>query len=1316
MTGRRELQGHGGTNIGAAVILCTATLLGWIAIAPAPASAAGPGIEKGRLFKVLAPRDDNLMRGKQMRVRLALRNGVKLRSAQLNGRHIETLFSSRGSRQTAILRTSRLGKSLPMGRNFLSFVVRRGKRGKKDYEQVGFTRVHRTPGLIRRFSVKFSRAGGAGVTLVPSTVIARLKVTLNGRDVSKLFRQGTPLKRRVTLGASDGLKHGANRLIVRAHTHHGQFLLLRREFRIGKETTIAGAGPDLVLPAGQSVVLEASGSRKGQQGNGSPKPGALDLQWDLIRRPAGSNATISRDDTGQPVISTDLPGTYQAKLSTSQNGKGTTSGDTMTVIADSQPLPAVNTFASAGGRNGISVGVSRDCEGTAAAAAPCFFANPGSDQDLQVLVLDRRTLEMKSNRSYAADDLSGFAEDMKKFGVDQAGKCPAWDTSKIILLALRSRPGLFDSGNFREGISIMNVRAEDEGTGKAGCAISDLGPTAIPFSMIGIPGTLMGRAWVNRGLAIDGADGEPGAPGSLNGYLKRASDDPALPAATRSFTSATAIGYDTRRPGAGGRSEYVIGNTAVRVVPDELPADAGGLAIFSFDPVNPEATLRREAFIGHAGDATTGLDWTQMLATLKGLAGKKGIGITSNGRIGRFATEPKADSFPGILEELESVYRTNADTFARAVNQDDGKGTYSMISVPPLNGSGGAALQSSSAMIQGVPDQTGTPAESLAVTHGRLTGTIQRANNGRVFPSDGDVTGAGLSKGVLQTIYAPQQDWPLTPEAGAATANCQQVAFAYLATRFDGLFPGGQPELWKNPATAAACQGRDHTGTSGPRRADTLDSNACAAVEPNADGAVGPAVRQASMTLRTAYQSVNTTFSQAQVQGTTRPADAPFTDADLTCAKNQMIDELAARDQVMLYMDVLKRPQQNLQGQTAVDFGQIAENVKTEALADYTKKLKELNAAQTSSFWTNFALGSTFAVGTFGAFFFPEAGAVTTAFQFMAATGASGQAIFSAVDRPQGNPKQATNEYLLLAAQLDQQAIDIEAQMNRVLTAQQNGVAETEGILMSDPHKLAEINAAAKGPAQVTAQGLRAAQDGYRYRVIQMAYQSFWPQLYSAYRFSYRSGCQQVLEVDDTARGRPVTRSKKLCYEPTRPAGDRIGWADGWWWLSYLKPSTPPRSFTQASQVLCSGSFANGRLQTPVKPFGDAELGSPSGLGAGNEYHPLTGVAPKGQAPPHSVYLMARADNPGALADMKTVAPFFRQGDKPDPSAAGFYPPTFWEQNMQRRSERVKCKDSMTVNDGRLDGTLTSTSQGVQWRDNFYSGLLSTDIWPSPPR
>ncbi len=115
-----------------------------LAATPADAASAEASVGKGRLFKILAPKDDALMSGDRLRVKLALRNDVSLRSARLNGKSVKRLFSSRrsGTREVATLRKARLGKLLPLGRNFLRFIVRRGGRGgEKDHETVAFTRV-----------------------------------------------------------------------------------------------------------------------------------------------------------------------------------------------------------------------------------------------------------------------------------------------------------------------------------------------------------------------------------------------------------------------------------------------------------------------------------------------------------------------------------------------------------------------------------------------------------------------------------------------------------------------------------------------------------------------------------------------------------------------------------------------------------------------------------------------------------------------------------------------------------------------------------------------------------------------------------------------------------------------------------------------------------------------------------------------------------------------------------------------------------------------------------------------------------------------
>ena len=1317
------------------------------AVTPVDAASSGAGVSEGRLFRIITPGDDALVRGERTPVKLALRKNVSLRNAHLNGKKVKRFFSSRrsGRRQVATLRKSKLKKLLPLGRNFLRFVVRRGGRGgKKDFETVAFTRVHTTPNLIRRFKVGYDPSRGARVSFLASTPIARIRVRLNGRNVSKQFRDGTPLERAVLLGASEGVKHGTNRLLVRAHTHHGEFVKLKRSFKVGVRPTIAGAGPDRLVLAGQTASLNGKASRKALKRSGKPRRGSLRYRWKLTRRPKGSKAQLVGRNRRSPEIRTDLPGNYVAKLSTSYRApKGsagsarrrTTSGDVVRLGADAQPRAAVSTFAEVGGKSGISVDVTRECEGAVASTKPpCFYPNSGSDEDLQVVILDRQTLApvdpsdkknnpagYKPNTTYKLTDLSGFAADMKKFETARTGECPVYDSSKLVLLAMRSDPysGVFDLDEFSKGISIFYVLPTDAKpagpSNMAGCPQENSGSPRGPFSVIGVPGTLKkrvssydSRAWTNESLEVQGPDGTFGEKGSLDGFLKRTADDPARSASTRAFTFPTSIAYDTRRTNGEGKTEFVVGSAAVPLLSESQPPDANGLSVFSFDPVNPEASLKREAFIGQSGGATTGLAWSQLDAMLphpgpdEPRKPRIGIGIVSNGQIGGYASEPEANSFESVLQTLEATYGVNSDTLARAVNQKDAKGTYSMISVPSSDDYGGIAYQSSSAMAAGIPDKPGAPASRLPVNEGRLTGTLQRGPDLWVYPSDGDPTATEQGAGILPIVYGKQVEWQLTPKPEAATASCQELAFAYIA--FAAFNYGTKP--WKEGSSSAACEGRKTPPvTAGPRRADTLDADVCSTTDPAATGATGAGVRSTSMELRGAYQSLSTDLEPSAVLSLDPPKDAPFTDDDFKCASNQMFDELVARNQVTKFMDYLQKPAQGSQGSTVIDLGQIAENIKTGTLAKLTRQIKAQDAS-TPSFWANFAFGATNAIGTIGAFFAPEATALKGAFQFMGVASKSGQSIFSALNGPPGNPVLLTDEYLLLASQLDQQAVEIEVQIQQVLSAQQNGVLQTEGIILSDPHMLAEINARAKNKGEwwVTPDVQQAAQDAYRYRVIQLAYQEFWPQIFSAFRVRYQSACQGT-----------APRGPLMCFEPTKSTRAPAGRIGDWRYTSPIHILNP-QSLTSASQVLCA-SFQSSTARS-ARHYAEADPGTPVGLGNGNEYHPQVGVVTKGDSPPYQVYVMAETGKPTSTVDPSLVAPFFRQPKKPDPNAAGFYAPLFWEQNLAHRYG-VQCQDADTPGIGvDIDNfvqTLSGRSAfGVS--DFFYSNIKPTEIWPTPPK
>ncbi len=480
----------------------------------------------------------------------------------------------------------------------------------------------------------------------------------------------------------------------------------------------------------------------------------------------------------------------------------------------------------------------------------------------------------------------------------------------------------------------------------------------------------------------------------------------------------------------------------------------------------------------------------------------------------------------------------------------------------------------------------------------------------------------------------------------------------------------------------------DHTGTSGSFRADTLDGNLCATDDPDATGAIGQNVRSTSMALRRAYRSLDSTFSQTGVKDVVRPSGAPFTDADLTCAQNQMVDEIAARTAVAGtdgqggFMNTLR--DLGDPGQTLADLDQIAENVKTGALSSISTQLQE-EGKSTTSFWANFAFGALTGVMKISQIFAPEESVLLQAFNYTALASQGGQSIFNAIDGRRGNPVALTNDYILLAAQLDQQAEEVEVQIENVLAAQKHGVVQTQEIVLSDPHRLAEVSANSKGKWAVTATELQTAQDAYLHRVTQLAYQDFWPQIYTGIRFNYANSCQGSSDLFTI-----------LC------------WSDGAWRERVSAGEFTPLSKTQASQAACQPNDVG---DIPA-PFPGANPGSPVGLGKGTEYQPVASVATKGSAPLYLDYVMVESSSltggRPTLSDFDTASAIFAQPGTVE-DAAGFYAPDFWHQNLELDAA-IACTAEGQDSASTDPRTSTRSTGGV------YEDIQDGGLWPTPPR
>jgi hypothetical protein len=1251
-----------------------------LTLSPAGAGAAEP---RGKgLVTVAAPADEGFARGDRVTVRIRLAPGAKLRSAELNNVGVRRYLRRAGPRLLRGKLDRRQLRALRRGRNFLRVVVRRGKS--RDYRTVAFTLVRVTPRLVPSFSASYSRGAGLRVRLVASKPNTRIFARLNGRNVSAAF--AAPRRRhRATLNAADGLRHGRNVVRVRVTHFGGQARYLRRAVVVPRGVTIAEAGPPVRQLLEEPARLDGAASRPVLRPDGKPATGGLRYRWSVVSGPRGGNPRLEGADGARPLLRADRPGLYRLRLATTMaaaeaGDEATTSVDTVSAQLGGQPLAPVNTMATAGTTAGISLQLTRECEDAQRASEePCFYANPGGSDEVQMLVLERASLapfeeekegkKVVVNRSYATSELAPLAQYLRKqMVIDPGGNGipPEFASGKIVILSLRSG-SVADKEGLAEALSFFNV--DDEGQPAPLKGISG------PFSMVGVPGTVEGRVAINSGSTeIVAADGSKLPAGAVAGVLKQVSDEAgsATSAETRAFAWPDALPYDTR---AAEGAAFSLGNQSVKILPEGTAAGSDGIAVITFDPVNPGGSLQR-SFVTNANGAGTdsGLDWKTLAEKLESAVTEQlGVALVSSGDIGQFITEPGATSFGSVLRQLE-LLGVNPDILARAVARN---GTYSMVSAGERPGSSlpgefRAGYSASSVLAEGVPE-----AGKQKLVEGRLVGTLKRASYGALYPTNGNPTGSASPANLGQILYQKQKPWLLTPAEGASAPGCQEVAFAYLAEQIAGIFEGSLPVLWTG-ADASACEAEETAEASGEaelREADSLVGDECAASEAVATGASGPAVREAAMTLRARYTG-EAPLLPAEISSVTRPAGAPFTDADLACAKNQMIDEFNARAQVKKLVEDMEKPLTTTQSLGLIEIKAAAEEVEGALLAKIKGELEETSSS-TGSFWASFALGLLSNVAsmtvTYGGG--PELFAGTA--QLLEQSANVGGTLLPLAEGPEGNPVALTDQYIFLAEQLQRESTSAADRIENALQAQLGGIGQAGEILVSDPGKLAAASLQAKGAWDFDSEEIREAGQASVFRARQMTYQALWPTTYSGVRLSYKGYCQPYSSA---------TKSQSC-------------WNGSEW-------SAAPASLTHASQGGCYGVDSS---------FPQASSGAPGGLGAGNEYQPRTAPEALGIGPTaYMDYLMVETESIGGgkpkLAEPAVLAPFFAQPTAQEAKkegagqAAGFYPPEFWWQNIEM-SEQIQCYDNG------VNGNFQASDAG-----GVYEEIGANETWPTPPR
>jgi hypothetical protein len=476
-----------------------ALVLAPLALLPATAGAAtspDPG-----LARFAAPADHAVLRGKAVRVVVRLRADARGFAATLGGRDVTRSFTAAGRTRTAVLPVS----GLRPGAVSLKVSTHTAK-GVRDVDARKLFVVRRSASLLTAAAPRRD-AGTTTVRLRVRRPEVAVTARLNGHVVDAT-RTGAR-SRTLTLSADDGLRHGANRLRLRTvDADHGEWDAETRTITIARTAPIAAAGRDRRATMGAATVLSAARARAAHRGS------ALRYRWAVVRRPKGSKATLATATARRPRIRPDRPGTYRVRLEVTERARGAkahkagadaadpSSIDTMTLrVLPSTPAIGVPVTTIAATRSAPGVTVA-----TATYPAPAGAA-------IQVVVLDRATLELRSNQGYASSD-AGTQQ-------LQADVAALGDDALVIV----ATPGLGRVAPVADAGALAHVNSALASIGASPVTSTATSTVACDtlasgrcsgFSAIGIPGLPAGQGTINPGLGT--GNGLPA--GAIHGYLR----------------------------------------------------------------------------------------------------------------------------------------------------------------------------------------------------------------------------------------------------------------------------------------------------------------------------------------------------------------------------------------------------------------------------------------------------------------------------------------------------------------------------------------------------------------------------------------------------------------------------------------------------------------------------------------------------------------------------------------------------------------------------------------------------------------------------
>ncbi|MGO9960532.1 MAG: hypothetical protein ACLP50_31925 [Solirubrobacteraceae bacterium] len=514
---------------------------------------------------------------------------------------------------------------------------------------------------------------------------------------------------------------------------------------------------DLTIPAG--VRASAASTSQGPQvgrvvslnagGLLSAEPGErLGYRWEIVTRPNGSSAPLQGALDAHPTLRPDRPGRYVLEVTTGRVAAGATGREsrrerslcargcsTRTIALTVAPAAGdlgtpVNTIWYGGAGWGVQIG-------DPSTPAGQFYAAPDPADALQLLVLNRGTLAMLQNASFANDAAGASA-----LLADVAGL-----SSSDLVIITKPDPLLTNATDSTPAVTIDETLATIGAPAVPGAVATGDAPWSATggcsaFSAIGVPGLPAGQGQVNPCVASITSTGTLG--GDIQGYLRQD-----LTATHYTFVDDERVPFDTGDPSAD-PAVVTVGSDEPGSPVTEQTYTSAPLSGFSgfFVVVLNAGTLAPEAqqtFIDINTDNANGVeglsDMVTMLATWDSDPNALVI-VRSVGKVARVGGGPWGE----VASELQTL----------------GGSQYYFDA---LDGTGAGYAQVGPAGTAGYPSPWTQVATSQRSGSGRLTGLLARNNLAQFYPDESYPTDlqdpsrplAGTLPGI---VSLPTSPWP----------------------------------------------------------------------------------------------------------------------------------------------------------------------------------------------------------------------------------------------------------------------------------------------------------------------------------------------------------------------------------------------------------------------------------------------------------------------------------------------------------------------------------------------------------------------------